>query len=178
MLHQDPSDPTGVRTDSPTKDGSCLVSARRRKADAALALRTEGTSWDAIARTLGYASPRSALVAVERQLASTLTVEDREHGRALMTRRLDRLLNAVWAKAADPHDPEQLAAVGRVREIISDIVKLNGYAAPTEVVVHSPSASELAAWVAAVARGSVPDVIEADIISEEEAPDALALGAP
>jgi hypothetical protein len=176
MMHQDLADPSGVATDSPTHDGSNLRSARRRKADAALALRTEGESWDSIARTLGYASPRNALVAVERQLVAGLTEQDKAHGRALMTRRLDRLLNAVWFKAADPADPEQLAAVGRCREIIADIVKLNGYSAPAEVVVHSPSEAELAAWVAAVAKASMPQVIEADIFEADvvEPDDAVA----
>jgi hypothetical protein len=176
-MHQDPADPTGVAstgTGRARRGGAALAGARRRKADAALKLRTEGESWDAIARTLGYASPRNALVAVERQLAGTLTEQDKAHGRALMTRRLDRLLNAVWFKAADPADPEQLAAVGRAREIITDIVKLNGYAAPAELVVHSPSELELAAWVAAVAAGSLPKVTEADIFDAEVIDDAVA----
>lgn len=166
MHAQDSTDPTGVRDYDTGR--SEAVPARVRKADAAVALRIAAASWEEIAQILGYPTARQALVATERALAKQLAATDsRESMRRMAGARLDRLLRTVWDKAMDPDHPEHLLAATKAREMIADHRRLYGLDAPTEVVVHNPTAREIEAWVASVVTASVPPVIEYDIITGE-----------
>lgn len=163
-MHQDPTDPTGVSGTSRDK-GKAITSARSRKANAALSMRLAGATWNEIAVTLGYPTERSALVATERALVKQLeSTEDREKMRRLAGARLERLLRAVWPKAIDPDQMDQMVAVGKAREIVADHRKLFGLDAPTEVVVHQPTLTELEGWVSRVLAVGAPQVVEYDIL--------------
>jgi hypothetical protein len=141
---------------------------RLRKADAALSLRLSGASWGDIAQTVGYPTPRTAMLAVEKALIRQLnTDDDRDKMRVVAGARLERLLRAIWAKALNPNDPEQMVAVARARDIIDRHAKLYGLDAPTEVVVHSPTQSDLEDWVLRMTATLVPDVDEPDIFDAE-----------
>jgi hypothetical protein len=177
-MQQDSTDPTGVS--APTKQwhdgGNNAGRARNRKANAALQMRYAGATWNEIASALGYPTPRTAMVATEKALERELAnADDREKLRKLAAARLDRLIRAVWPKAIDPDNPDQMIAVSKAREVIADHRKLFGLDAPTEVVVHNPSQTELEAWVARVVAFQIPEVVEYDIIGEEE-PRALPAG--
>lgn len=164
MHAQDSSDPTGIRS-TPATAGPAKV-ARARKADAAVAMRIAGASWEEIARTLGYATPRLALTATERALQRQLvTEESREQMRAMAGARLNRLLRSVWPKAINDQDPEHLFAVTKAKEIIDRHAKLYGLDAPTEVIVHNPTLTEIEQWVAKVVSVGAPPVAEYDIIT-------------
>lgn len=183
-MQQDSTDPTGVRGETSGEkaggrkvNGNSVSAARSRKAAAAIELSLGGADWGEIARILGYPTARLAKVATERTLAKQLTDTDREKLRALASKRLDRLLRAVWSKAIDPEAPEQLAAAGRARELIADHRRLWGLDAPSEVVVTSPSQAELDAWVARVVSQQVPDVPEYDIIEGEIVGDSHSISA-
>lgn len=171
MQSQDSSHPTGVRAPARVHGDSGTANAdraRQRKANAAIQLKLAGATWDEIAASLGYPTPRAAIVAteqaLERQLAET---GDREHMRALAGARLERLLRAVWPKAIDPENPDQMTAVTKAREVTDRWIKLFGLDAPTEIVVHNPTTTELEAWVARVVSQQVPAVEEYDIIGGE-----------
>lgn len=168
---QDASDPTGVRDgrSSNRQPGSEAARQRQRKADAGLSLRLAGASWAEIAQTVGYPTPRAALIAVEKALVKQLNDDPqaKEKMRAIAGQRLERLLRGVWGKAINDQDPEHLAAVSRARELIGQHTKLFGLEAPTEVVVHSPTQSELEAWVVQVVSGSRPEVAELDIFDAD-----------
>jgi hypothetical protein len=169
QFQQDPTDPTGVRDLAPQRyaggpDGS-VVRARTRKANAAVQMRLAGATWPEIAQTLGYPTPRTALVAVERTLEKQLDETDRAKMRSLAGARLERLLRSVWTKAVDPDSPEQMIAVSKAREILADHRKLFGLDAPTEVIVHNPSAAELEEWVAGVVALSTTLPPEPDVIA-------------
>ena len=123
-------------------------------------------SWIEVAEVLGYPTPRAAKVAVERALEDELHEGDREHLRQYAGRKLNSLLKAVWGKAHDEDSPEQLAAVGAARSILSDHIKLWGLAAPSEMIVTSPSEREIETWVAGVVTRSTPQLEEADIFSD------------
>jgi hypothetical protein len=167
---QDSSHPTGVAADSdhdPLDTRAVVSRARARKADAAVQLRLAGASWQEIALTLGYPTPRAALVATEKSLQRLLTTGDRDHMRQLAGARLERLLRGVWGKAINPEDPEHLFAVAKARDIIDRHARLFGLDAPTEIVVHSPTQTELDAWVTQVVSHTVPEVAEFDIIAGE-----------
>lgn len=171
---QDSSHPTGV---SDERHGRVLTKKgrtggtgdygtipRNRKADAALSLRLSGASWTDIAIALGFPTPRAAMLACERALVKQLeTTEDRDKMRQMAGARLERLLRGIWTRALDPNDPEQLSAVSRSRELIDRHAKLFGLDAPTEIVVHSPSQSELEDWVLRMTATMVPEVEEPDI---------------
>lgn len=164
-MAQDSSDPTGVRDDS-ASGNSEVARARERKANAALQLvMDDGASWIEVAEVLGYPTARAAKVAVEQALERNLQTSDREHMRRYVAVKLDRLLRAVWGKAIDDENPEQLAAVTVARGLMQDGVKLWGLAAPSEVVISSPSEREIEAWVASVNQKSMPELEEADIFS-------------
>lgn len=179
---QDSTHPTGV-TDTTngrkvTKRGRTgsvgdyAYLQRNRKADAALSLRLSGATWADIALTLGYPTPRAAMLACERALVRQLeTTEDREKMRAMAGARLERLLRGIWTKALDPSDPDQLSAVSRARELIDRHAKLFGLDAPTEIVVHTPSQSELEDWVLRMTATMVPEVEESDIFEGEVVPE-------
>jgi hypothetical protein len=167
---QDSTHPTGVRADKSdaTRPRGEVVQKRNRKADAALSLKMTGALWGEVAQALGYPTPRAAQLAAEKALVRQLaTDDDRDKMRTMAGARLDRLLRAVWGKAINPNDPEQLSAISRSRELIADHVKLYGLAAPTEVVVHSPSQSDLEDWVLRMTATMVPDIEEADIFDAE-----------
>jgi len=176
VQQQDSSDPTGVaKVDSTVNQGS-LRRARTRKSNAAIQMKLAGATWEEIARALGYPTARQALVATEKALERQLHTEDRDQMRRLAGARLDRLLLGVWPKAIDGAHPEHLIAVTKAREIVDRYAKLFGLDAPTEIVVHTPTQSELEAWVTRVAQLRTPLVEEYDILDGEvveEPPQAL-----
>lgn len=169
---QDSSHPEGVSTD--IAKGREARIARNRKADAALSLKTSGATWTEIAIALGYPTPRQAMLAVEKALVRQLQDDDdKAKMRAISGARLDRLLRAIWNKAINPDNPEQMTAVSRAREIISDHAKLYGLAAPTEVVVSTPTQVELEEWVLRMTAAMVPDSDEGDIWDAEVVMDKV-----
>lgn len=173
---QDSSAPGGVADTRPKQDGNDAINARRRKADAALSMSLSGATWGEIAQTLGFATPRAARLATEKALVRNLErEEDREKMRRLSGARLERLLRGVWNKAINPNDPEQMVAVSRSRELIADYNKLYGLNAPSELVVHSPTQSELEDWVLRMTATMVPEVIEPDIFEGEVVEEQTAI---
>lgn len=176
---QDSSHPEGVAaSDDSRHGGSNAREARVRKADAALQLKTAGATWTEIAKTLGYPTPRAAMLATEKALVRQLNEDDdKAKLRAVAGARLDRLLRGIWAKAIDPNSPEQMTAVSRARELTADWVKLYGLAAPTEVVVSTPTQTELEEWVLRMTAQMVPDEQEADIWDGEVVDEPPAVSA-
>ena len=164
---QDPTHPTGVTStlEGPDPD---VVRARDRKANAAVQMRIAGASWDEIAEVIGYPSGRDALVATERALEKELRDLSKDSMRQMAGRRLERLLRGVWPKAINPEHPDQLPAIGKAREIIADHRKLFGLDAPTQVAIHSPAESEIAAWVSTVVNHGRPAIEEADIFDLDD----------
>lgn len=166
-IRQDSASPTGISDDTP-RGNSAVTRAKDRKANAALQMRLAGATWNEVAEVIGYPTARQALVATERALEKELhTEESQEQLRALAGKRIERLLRGVWTKAIDPASPEHLLAVDRARQLIDRHAKLYGLDAPTELVVHSPTQSELERWVATVISGSTPALTEYDIFDIE-----------
>jgi tRNA A37 N6-isopentenylltransferase MiaA len=154
VIQQDSSHPTGVN--GPVRkhgDGAqkSLDRARDRKANAALEMRLAHADWDEIAEALGS--------------------EDRDKLRQMAGTRLERMTRALWSKAIDPKNPEQMAAQRETRANIDRFAKLFGLDAPTEVVVHSPTQQELEEWVERVSSTQVPDLEEPDIFDIDLEPD-------
>lgn len=164
-ISQDSSHPEGVAQMRTGHGGSPSARvARYRKADAALQLKTAGATWTEIAQSLGYPTPRQAMLAVEKALVRQLNDEDdKAKMRAVSGARLERLLRGIWHKAIDPGSPDQMTAVSRCRELIADHNKLYGLAAPTEVIVSTPTQTELEDWVLRMTAEMVPDEPESDI---------------
>jgi hypothetical protein len=171
---QDPTHPTGVAV---TGDGheAEAKTARERKQDDTIAMRLMGYGWDEIARVLGYPSPRHALTAFELALQRNLSEDDASTAkmRDLAGRRLERLLRAVWTTALNPNHPNQMAAQDRARSVIADQAKLFGLNAPQEMVVSTPSATELQNFVSrAVAAANSgleeDDIFDADVVEQGE----------
>jgi hypothetical protein len=172
---QDGNDPTGVHAEPKNHrtPGNEAARARARKANAAIQLRLAGATWEEIAISLGYPTPRQALVATEKALEKQLDTDiDRDKLRRLANARLERLLRSVWTKAIDPEHPDHLIAVTKAKELIDRHAKLFGLDAPTEVVVHTPTQQELEQWVSKVVLAINPpieeyDILEGEIIDEE-----------
>jgi hypothetical protein len=172
VQQQDSSDPTGVsapaRANSSAPGIDTATRARQRKANAAIQLKLAGATWEEIAESLGFPTPRAALVATEKALETQLaSSSDREAMRQLAGQRIERLLRAVWPKAIDPNHPEQMQAQSAAASRIDRHIKLFGLDAPTEIVVHSPTQSELEAWVDRITKQAMPDIEEFDIIEGE-----------
>jgi hypothetical protein len=171
VMAQDSNEPTGIRgqvSGGTGANGNEVSRARQRKSNAAIELRLAGATWAEIALTLGYPTPRQALVATEKALERQLAnPKDREKMRQMANARLERLIRGVWPKAINPDHPEHLTAITRARDLIADHRKLFGLDAPTEVVVHNPTQDELEAWAARVIQTLNPGVVEYDIIEGE-----------
>jgi hypothetical protein len=173
MQAQDHNDPTGVAHLSTGKPASSVIRARDRKANAALQMKLAGATWAEIAEVLGYPTPRQALVATERALKKELSTEQSQAAmRGLAGKRLERLLRGIWTKAIDPSSPEHLPAARAAREIIAQHAKLYGLDAPTEMVVHAPTVTELEAWVSRVHNGAAHPLDEHDIFGDADIVDA------
>lgn len=175
MQQQDSSHETGV---SATRNGANnAIRARQRKAAAALDLALSGQSWDNIAMVLGYPTARAARVAMENALERELRADPDsiERMRRLEASRYERLLRAVWPRAIDPSEPDQLAAVDKARAIIGDHARLMGLNKPTEVIVHNPTMQEIEQWVAAAiaTKNGMPVEEGYDVISGEVIAGAL-----
>jgi hypothetical protein len=136
-----------------------------RQGAAAVALRLSGASYADIAMTLGLSSPQAALQSVTRELSTRIDATSREELRALEAARLDALLDSVWAKATgvDGHD-EHLEAVRTAMRLIDRRIRLYGLDAPTEVVVHTPTQTEIDVWVAQMVTHTMPALPEPDIV--------------
>lgn len=141
--------------------------AMNRTAAAALELKVQGHSWEEIAEIIGYASADRAKLSVEQALERRVKEDPatKEMARAMIEIRLEKLLRFVWSKAEDPEHPEQLAAVGKAREIIADLRKLLGTDAPMEIAVHDPTDQEIKAWVMEHQALALPKVVEADMFA-------------
>lgn len=169
---QDPTDPTGIRDETP-RGNSEVARARNRKANAALQLRHAGASWEDVAEVLGFPNGDAALVATERALEKELKSEEtQKFMRTLAGQRFDRLLRAVWRRAINEEDPDQLAYWDRAVKVIAEYNRLQGLNAPTEVLVTNPTQAELERWVSTVTSyGTVPveedDIFEVDVIEGE-----------
>lgn len=174
MLHQDSTHETGVSDErqGSANSGNAVGKARHRKALGTIQLRAGHATWEEIALIQGYPSAAAAKRAFEGALVKELKDSgDKDQMRNMAGVRLNQLLRSVWAKAVDPKHPEQMQALTKARELIAQHSKLFGLDAPTEVVVHNPTAAEIEQWVAVMVSGSVPEVEQHDILEGVEQED-------
>lgn len=143
---------------------------------AVVALRFNGASFAEIAQACGLASAGKAHQMFLDELArADIPTDDKDLMRAEAAAQIRSLLTSVWGKAHDPADPEHLVAVDKARGLIDRHVKLFGLDAPTEVVVHTPAAAEIDAWVAAVVDQTTDlGVVEAEVVDADVADEGAA----
>lgn len=149
----------------------------RRTGPAAVALRLAGASFNDIAEALGVADAHAARLMVEETLAVTaVDPQTREMMRAEMNLRLERLLRGVWAKATNPDHPEHIPSGKFALAVADRLIRLNGLDAPAEIVVHTPTMSEIDQWVASVTAEQVRALreLEDTIVDGEVVEDATA----
>lgn len=143
------------------------VSRRRAdalgRAEAAWSARVAGATWAEAAATAGYSCGENAARAV-RQTYGTLPELDRSEQRSLWRARLEALWRQALRDALENH-PGALTAAVRVAQAAA---RLDGLDAPTELVVHNPTAQELEAWVARMLSSTTPELEEADIFEDSE----------
>lgn len=107
-------------------------------AEAAVAMFVWGANYTEIRNKLGYSSARHARIAIERALAASAeSDEGRDKMRAVIGKRLNRLLGSHMSKALDPKEPQQLAYSARVLAIIDRQAKLYGVDAPTQIQISA-----------------------------------------
>lgn len=133
---------------------------------AATALRFAGASFAEIAEMLGFENATIARRAVERDLASQPSSEDREMLRKEEAARLERLLRGVWRKATNESDPEHLPAARTALSIIDRHARLLGLDMPSELIVYSPAQREMEEWVSQVLASVAPhmELVEAEVV--------------
>lgn len=143
---------------------------RKGRQEAALGLRIAGATYTEIASTLEYASASHARAAVESALASTVGDDDRERMRFIASRRLERLLRALWPKATDENSEEQIPASRTALALIDRHIKLNGLDAPSEHIIYNPGSREIDEWVREMtshlmdATPEERDIIEGEVL--------------
>lgn len=170
MAYAEPDEPEDLDRLNPHLEQKDRVSRQQ----SAVALRIAGANYSEVAQALGYASANHARLAVERALAASVGDESRDQLRFLEGRRLERLLRGLWAKATDDRHPDQIAAARTALAVIDRHSRLYGLDAPTQMVVHSPTAGEIEAWVAQMAAQvsqGMPeekDIIEGEVVVEDD----------
>jgi hypothetical protein len=168
-MEQDPTDPTGVRETSSSTQVATLL-AREQKADMAIELYIDrNRDLDMVARKCGYPSRVDALRAIERRMAQLLAENPRNQAlmRDMASRRLEALSRSVWKKATNPKDPEHLQAHARAESVVMNWVKLNGVAAPQQVVVSNPTSEAIEAIAAEIAARGAKQLAEGDIFADD-----------
>jgi hypothetical protein len=141
-----------------------------RQGAAAVALRVAGASYADISEALGLSGARMAQTMVEADLANRVSDADRKVLREEESARLERLLRGVWQKATDPAHIEHLQAAKVALAIIDRHTRLHGLDAPAEIVVHTPTMSEIDEWVAAMSGSAISDLaaLEAPVVIDTE----------
>lgn len=168
-MEQDPTHPTGVRETS-TSVQQATLNAREEKAAAATYMYIEEhKTLDKVARKLGYPTAQDALRAIEKHMAERLKTHPRSQAlmRDMASRRLESLSRSVWKKANDPNDPEHLAANARAQSVVMDWVRLNGLAAPTQVVVSNPTTEQIEMMASQILSVGAKPVREGDIFGDD-----------
>lgn len=138
------------------------------RVEAAMAFALSGASFAEIARLLEYDSPSAAKNAVERMLASTVTISEKNSLRKVAAARYELLLKSVMPRATNPKDSSQLAFNQRAHALIDKIVRLHGLEAPQQVQI-TPSDQYLAEYTNRIKASMGIDVDldpEADILDE------------
>lgn len=142
-----------------------------RQGAAAVQLRVSGASFETIATTLGLSGGApAALRVVTDELAShgEDSKDARERLRAETNMVLDAALHSCSGKAMNPEHDEHLVALRTLITVLDRRAKLNGLDAPTEMIVHNPTQTEIDQWVASMVQQTMPDVDEDDDIIEGE----------
>lgn len=138
------------------------------RARAAVALRLAGASYKEIAEIQEFTNAQMARQVVESELAEDIGTGDMEMLRGLESRRIERLLQAVWPRALKQNDPEQLAYSRHALALIDRHARLHGVDAPAKIEVYTPDQQERIEWVqmmlSKVTEGEI--VMEAEIIDE------------
>lgn len=163
--------PVELGNDSEMLDGS---RASETTVESAMALVMAGASFDEIAKRFEFRSGRHVKRVVERALASTVTLTEKTHLRAVASRRYEMLFKSVIGRATNPREAGQLAYNQRAQAILDRIVKLHGLEAPTQVQI-SPSDDYLAAYANKMAQTlgldtnieSEPDILEGEFLDED-----------
>jgi hypothetical protein len=142
-----------------------------RKSLSALQLRESGYQWEEIAEILGLPDAMTAEKEFYKGQVALLKENPDliSHLRDLTSRRLERLLRAVWTKALDTNNPEQMVAHQRALAVIDRHAKLFGLDAATKVDVEiTPTQREMADFVSAVIklRNDLPE--EGNIFGDAE----------
>lgn len=146
------------------------MTALARQGPAAVQLRVSGASFATIADTLGLSDARAALRLVTDELAAQgeEALDARARLRAETNMALDAALDSVWTKAMDPDNDEHLTALRTMMTVLDRRAKLNGLDAPTEMIVHNPTQTEIDQWVATMVEQTMPSVEEDDDMIEGE----------
>lgn len=167
----DPVDEKGLERLNPDLDAP----DRKSRVEAAIGLKVAGANYSDIAEVLNYSSVEQARSAVERGLAATASEDDRKVQREIASRRLERLLRAIWKKATDEDSPEQLSAARTALALVDRHIRLWGADAPTEMVIYSPAKGEMEAWIESMVkrvRQGLPeeaDIVDADVVEDDAA---------
>lgn len=143
------------------------------RVEAAMAFALSGASFGEIARLLEYDSPTAAKNAVERMLASTVTIDEKASLRKIAAARYELLLKSVMPRATNPKDSSQLAFNQRAHALIDKIVRLHGLEAPQQVQI-TPSDEYMQAYTNKFKMAMGIDVTldpEADILDEPVDPE-------
>lgn len=148
---------------------------RAGRQEAAIALKIAGATYTQVAEVLEYASAAEARKAVERGLASSVGDDERAQQRALNRRRLERILRSLWPNATDESSESHLAYARTALAYIDRLIRLDGADAPTEMVVYTPSNTEIDEWLKKMHNQAHPDmpeeydIIEGEVVAGEAA---------
>jgi hypothetical protein len=168
-MEQDPTHPTGVR-ETAASSQSGTARARREKAAMATKLYVDDhKTLKFVARKCGYPTATSALRAIEGHMANELKEHPKSQAmmRDMASRRLEMLSRSAWKKATDPNDPEHLAANARAQSVVMDWVRLNGLAAPTQLVISNPTTEMIEEMATKILSVGAKPVEEGDIFGDD-----------
>lgn len=140
------------------------------RAEAALAFKLVGASYEDIAKNLDFVSPTEARLAVERALARAADeFGDKDRLRTVLNKRLDRIAQVCYARSLQKDNPDQIAWARTFLAYADRISKMNGLEATATTVVITPAYEEIEQWARKMYEqvSGEPIVVEAEIVEDE-----------
>lgn len=133
---------------------------------AAAVMLVSGSSYEEIAVILDLDSAEQAKRIAIRSMASQFDDDDRDAMRRIVIGMYNQLFVSALRRSEKQSYSAREAAASNARAAVSEMVKVLGLAAPTQIEVYSPTQTEidsLLKQVAAKAAAAMP--VEADVVS-------------
>jgi hypothetical protein len=142
---------------------------------AAALMLVSGSDFEEIAEILELPNATVARRITEKALAQKFDAHDKKAAKRLVLARYEALYASALRRANNPKYSSREAAAGNALKAVGEIVRVMGLAEPSELIVRTPTETEIMqelAKIGALAAADLPeetDVIEGHVVRDEPA---------